>query len=468
MLTNIRIDSSSVNKFTLNQRAYELLHSSISSYPRQFQSYITHLKPSITQDKMKRTIFAEYIDEQAFPNYPSAFFSTFCSAPTSGFLDVNRSAFTSNTTIETFKDFYPIAVRWTNSKNLWLIERPPFKASITFKNARSGRSSSKVHTFDVWVPWTSMLLFSDPEKSHYNAWLYFNDGPINSVDDVLVPCFYPNMYNDGRMCLNETSVLLQQHLAETNKFDIKTIYNFIINDYMAGGWNLDLGISIFDLAVARSSSSKLKKIYSDITNQNTYLRNTKKVLSFLKYFSNLSLEEVTSIVTEMKNSFPVPMSNIIKSAENINIDSGQEYYLSQSYYYPDKYSDSPLLLDHQAYPLNYCYALIIESSYALGIDYANFSNRIRYITDPQQNEEMIREFFARSEHFSNRMLDFLCSHNIKQINKSIKDGRSYIDYKSHRENDYILVTEDSIEFITPDMSDDYFISKLTERVSANV
>jgi len=211
-----------------------------------------------------------------------------------------------------FNTFAPIAVRYTNGTNLWLIERPPFQANITYKSASSS-GQGKETSYSIWMPWTVMFLNIIPEQSYYDAYLYFNDAPISSLDDVAIPCFFPNMYGDGRMCLNQSGIMLQQHLSETNSFDIGTIYNFLINDYMTGGWNLDLGIQNFDRI--RNTSSLVKdswhrivngipgdKRYPSCTSKTGRIISKKYITNFLNYFSLSPMNSVLDIVTSVKDN----------------------------------------------------------------------------------------------------------------------------------------------------------------------
>lgn len=466
MLSNTRLQSRNITKFTSNEKAYDLWHSSIASYPHQFKSYLTdHLKMSIDESKIKRITFSDFKNDYDF--YPDVHLGTFSAIPTKGFLDLTTQAFSTKTTFEDFNDLYPIAVRWTNNKDLWLIERPPFQATVTFKNSRSNGTTQKVHTFNIWVPWTLMFLQSEPQKSSYNAWLYFNDGPLNSIDDNFIPCFYPNMYNDARMCLNQTVVLLQQHLAELNKFDIKTIYNFIINDYMSGGWNLDLGISIFELIAAKGQSS-IKSAYEKITDGYTNHRANKKVLSFLKHFSTLDLNQVMTLVSEAKKMYPISVSIFdnfkFPSSHRMNHPSD---YLANDYFYSDNYAESAIMNNTTYYPLLRQYALIIEATYANDLSFDNIIRKYRYAS-PDHSKEVkaaYDEFNHNAEEYSNRMLDFFESYHSNEL---LDLANPYIDYKNYKENPFILVTKDSIDVITPDMPTEYFTSKLTSQVFQNV
>lgn len=241
--------------------------------------------------------------------YPALYSAQLSVSPASNYFDELSSRFDSQKTF-TFDTVFPIAVRYTDNKNVWLIERPPFLANITFKNARSS-SMGNDKTYSIWMPWTVMLLVMIPEQSFYNAYLFFNDSPLTSLDEPAVPCMFPNIYADGRMCLNQTSIMLQQHLSEVNAFDPSTIYNFIINDYMTGGWNTDLGIN-FDRIVNYSTQAAKarrtivngksldKKKYPSATTPSGRLSSKKYIPNFLNYFSQAPLEEITSIVSQMK------------------------------------------------------------------------------------------------------------------------------------------------------------------------
>ncbi len=231
-----------------------------------------------------------------------------------------------------FDKFFPIAVRYTDNKNVWLIERPPFLATIDFKNSRSNSIGSPKQ-YSIWMPWTVMLLTMDPTSSFYEASLFFNDGPISSLEDKAVNCIYPNIYSGGRMCLNQTLTHLQQHLAETNSFDPATIYNFILNDYMTGGWNTDLGIGGFDKVASTSKTAAKARhtiIHGDSSQPKKYrscltptgrVSQKKYIPNFLNYFSHAPLEEIMQMVTESKNSaygFSTYQSQIESASQSVS------------------------------------------------------------------------------------------------------------------------------------------------------
>jgi len=107
--------------------------------------------------------------------------------------------------------------------------------------------------------------------------------------------------------------MLQQHLAETNSYDISTIYNFILNDYMSGGWNTDLHLSSFDLLTYYSDTfaelkNKLRfgdhnlKIKSAVSFSGRFSLK-KYYTNYFKYFSSLDLDQILSLITLAKKEF---------------------------------------------------------------------------------------------------------------------------------------------------------------------
>jgi hypothetical protein len=261
---------------------------------------------------------------------------------TESYFDYLRSSNVNNYDRSYFNELAPIAVRYTNGKDLWLIERPPFQATISYKGAGSSYSG-KSKDYKIWMPWTLMLVETKPESSYFNASLFFNDGPLTSLDDLAIPCMFPNMYGDGHMCLNQSVTLLQQYLASVNSYDISTVYNFIINDYMSGGWNTDLGIQVFDQY--RNYGDLIKNVYRTVTrgvdgdkrfppsiSKTTGRVSFKKYISnFLNYFSFAPMDELINIVAEVKETIvenskqsyysrAKTFNDIIKANEDKNID----------------------------------------------------------------------------------------------------------------------------------------------------
>jgi hypothetical protein len=153
-------------------------------------------------------------------------------------------------------NLYPIAVRYIGVNNVYVIERPPFKVSVDFKNARASYSQDPISPVEIWIPWTVMILpwndiiAGDPSTVR----LFFNDGPIESLEDKLIPGYLPNSYSDGRICWSNSfnNLLSQLNVSGPQSVDINYLYSSILNDYMMGGWNTDLNFSYQALQYSNS------------------------------------------------------------------------------------------------------------------------------------------------------------------------------------------------------------------------
>ena len=153
-------------------------------------------------------------------------------------------------------NLYPIAVRYIGVNNVYVIERPPFKVSVDFKNARASYTQDPISPVEIWIPWTVMILpwndiiAGDPSSVR----LFFNDGPIQSLEDKLIPGYLPNSYSDGRICWSNSfnNLLSQLNVSGPQSVDINYLYSSILNDYMMGGWNTDLNFSYQALQYSNS------------------------------------------------------------------------------------------------------------------------------------------------------------------------------------------------------------------------
>lgn len=456
MLDYIYANDDCITKVETDFNLRSLYYDSLSLFP---PAYLKILKESYAE---RNLAIPRCCGIAAVQNNLVPLLLDFKTVKTDTIIDSIKKTFTPSHQLNDFNDLYPIAVRYTDNKNVWLIERPPFKATVNFKNAKSNQSSKKDFTFDIWVPWTLMLLHIIPEQSYYNAYLYFNDGPLNSNEDSFIPCIYPNMYMDARMCLNETIILLQQHLSSTQSFDISTIYNFIINDYMSGGWNTDLGVGFFRNQVSRcvnkdnstltvsafksiTYGDKSKKISSALSSRGA-VSEKKFTLNFLKYFSGLSLEEVTSIVTEFKNNNEIKASNLDTVLKNVSTFNSYNH------------------LSKILFPDNFSSGSYINSKYIALIDYdhLNFLDS----NTPKANEKL--------KDIVHKIYDLLYSENLKSINKLIENDDeqsiSYVDFRNYKENNFIIITEDSVEIVDQYADVDFYFSKFPKLTleSANV
>lgn len=310
LYTNFHIDPLTCYKSMLGTNAdMRYSHRNNHNFPIEFINQINLLKPKTTFDSHFNYFDFISSNPQLEDALPTVATLDSCLNPTQKFLEFLKKDLPSPVTIDSFSNIYPIAVRYTDGKKVWLIERPPFKAQITYK--ASPASSNAEHTpLEMWMPWTVMLLIAEPEQSHYVSYLYFNDSPITSFDDLAVPCFHMNMYQDARMCLSVSYSLLQHHLSETNSYTISNIYNFILNDYMSGGWNADLGLHVFESLsryskTAQSLSLSIKNGDNDLKLKSARTATgriswKKYYKNYFQYFSNLELNEILSLITSIK------------------------------------------------------------------------------------------------------------------------------------------------------------------------
>jgi len=165
-----------------------------------------------------------------------------------------------NRSVERYQDFvYPMAVRYISENNTYVIERPPFELEIDFRMGGAHSGHPKMPAVKIWVPWTVMIFKANAfvTGSFSEAQLFLNSGPIESLDDHLVPCLYPNSYSNAKICfsnsLNDFNDVLD--LKEFEKGNIGYIYNYIFNNYMMGGWNADLEQNLVRIRYMRNNKN---------------------------------------------------------------------------------------------------------------------------------------------------------------------------------------------------------------------
>ena len=139
----------------------------------------------------------------------------------------------------------PLSVRYLDDHGTYYIERPPFKAKISYKNARAAYSGKVVDDLEIWVPWTLMVI---PSSFHLNfdptnILLLYSYKPLEDLRDTYVHSFLPNSYAHGGICWSSSFqklISLDETKNTINSFDATYWHSMIINDYMMGGWNNDL------------------------------------------------------------------------------------------------------------------------------------------------------------------------------------------------------------------------------------
>jgi len=301
---------------------------------------------------------------------------------------------------------YPMAVRYVSKNNTYVIERPPFQLDIDFRLGPAHSTAPKMDPLKIWVPWTVMVFNGNEfsSGSFSSLKLFFNDGPLQSIEDKLIPCFYPNSYPDGKICFSSSLNDFNNNL-DLSQFDqgnIGYIYNYIFNNYMMGGWNADLSFNNYRFAKAFTSnyshptidlftipyhdftfSEKMKKIvpkslingykkyYDSFFNFNNSRLINKPYKIFARNFAVLSaftLEQTLSLVSELKevpivadsyydNHNNKSVAKIIATADfNYLNDSNKKTNSIQSIY-----QNSEINLDYEYE--SYTYHIYIDNTY---------------------------------------------------------------------------------------------------------
>ena len=442
--TYTRLEDDLIYNLTISPKTAYLnsLYSPLQNLLTQRHYASPELTKMITLDRRDYGNYLNWINQSSM--YPSLHSVNFNVAHSSSYFNELSTHY--NAKQFSFDKVFPIAVRYTDNKNIWLIERPPFLANVTFKNTRSSSENSAQKQYSFWMPWTVMLLTMVPEQSYYEACLFFNDSPLNSFEENAIPCFFPNIYGDGRMCLNQTSTLLQQYLSQTNSFDPATIYNFILNDYMTGGWNTDLGIQVFDrISNISQTASKARKtmIHGDPTNKKKYpsgatpsgrISQRKYIPNFLNYFSHSSLEEITSVISEVKE----------KSSPTIGYTTYQKLidkYTAQAANF--QLYTSPFVGNNTSYSINISQDLFIDPV----ID----QRLLACQNDSQLNS------FSYEESICESLFNFLKTNFSSNISSLLQDS-TYNFYDISSPNLYLDMVEDSHQFylLDPEVQDETF------------
>jgi len=211
----------------------------------------------------------------------------------------------------------PIAIRAIKN-NVYAIERPPFKTSVRLTPSRAARVSKEASTLcEIWIPWTVSILTMPTENNPSPSFkMFYNDGPLQSLDENIIVPWTPNFHHSGEICLGETvsnfTEAVNQNIVNPNS--VTEVYHYLINDYFNGGWNLDLGGGVIynicnygigkfttnplkdsDLA-ARAASAKVKIVDS----KKPGTRDSTRVKNSYLTWSLMDLSEVLFAVSEYK------------------------------------------------------------------------------------------------------------------------------------------------------------------------
>jgi len=246
---------------------------------------------------------------------------------------------------------YPIAVRYIDDLNTYYIERPPFKKEISF-NIKKNRAIKT----SIWIPWTLTALSASPDYISHTR-LYFSNSCLNNELDKYVPAFTPNIYQDGRICFSNS---LESYNDLYSNSEIRLKYNIIFNEYMNGGWNVDLSPIFKPLCNAFDSKNKLFKNFpildkffnissKEISDANPdlniktidsafaysddyYVQSRRMYTLFFLRLSTLSLEETLSFYQQVIEFLDIADIGLeTKSFQQILLNSKLNYQSTFSY-----------------------------------------------------------------------------------------------------------------------------------------
>lgn len=225
----------------------------------------------------------------------------------------------------------PLAVRYVSpDSKIYFIERPPFQIEIDFSASSSYRPRvipKFLESAKMWIPWTVSVISLNYNSNSFTFHLYFNDGPLQSFEDKLVPCYLPNS-SSGSICMGQDSLGTTQLIQDNSS--ITDIYNHTFNSYF-GGWNCDLSSSMLNseyfLPIVERISTN-KKNAAIVSNYN-YRRHTPKYFKSLLYLlSNTSLQEHIGYITytkEKSSYYPT----LERHLQKLNLNSAN--LITQSY-----------------------------------------------------------------------------------------------------------------------------------------
>lgn len=336
--------------------------------------------------------------------------------------------------VSSYKDhLYPIAVRYVSKDNQFVIERPPFQLEVDFRLGSANSAAQKLPPTKIWIPWTVMVLkLNSLTSSDFSSVkLFFNDGPITSMDDAVLAPWLPNSYSSGSICfsnsLNDfTSVLDTDQIVDG---DLGYIYNYIFNNYMMGGWNSDLNLHFSYLNVERESDPNIVPVLYNYNNpskqtiaaissnytdpENDQSKFVKKCLSskssvtnyrnsvnaYVKHFCSLSaltLEETLQLITDVKkyrsnyaNKFTI--NNILSHASSMNNRDSQTTFINN---FNSSVMSNPLLDADHDYKVTDNYVYFETSTFlpssdngidttSLNTDYYSYSDNLYSYIGPK-------------------------------------------------------------------------------------
>lgn len=240
-------------------------------------------------------------------------------------------------------ELYPMAVRYADPQNhIYVIERPPFEVDIDFSSSKSYRKRRHPKVLDnkkMWIPWTvSVIRFYknriyrsttqnyNPNSYHYEFYLFFNNKPLSSVDDLLIPAWLPNISTNGAVCMGQDNSPVLSLTNDFNQSSLTQVYNLLFNNFFSG-WNADLAPTFIDTPSLREFRKNLQesnpkvKYPKNFTEPSNYWHyghtSSNELMNILLTVSSMDYSQISSYIDDVI-SYSDRNPNIYKLSSLIN------------------------------------------------------------------------------------------------------------------------------------------------------
>lgn len=314
-----------------------------------------------------------------------------------------------------FDELFPMAVRSHFSSlqhDHYLVERPPFQAKVDYSQNKSyyvRKYHKAIQDKEIWIPWTAMLI-SVPKNnisfSNINFFLYFNNSPISSDNDVLINSFFPNSSTgNGAMCVGST--LSNISFSKDNPPSIKDIVNIIYNDYFSGGWNSDINNRIrYNTAMLPALNRLEQKAEKHYTNSNLPLYKQKlengleevdtyayQYVDFFYCYSEMTFEEVFEYYSLIKDTYSLNNASQFTIVEDLYQHARNNFSFIRS----DSYLSHPLSSTYNVINHADSAAPVLFSDYEeinVNVSIANFDVSTHSFYDLLKHPQIISDTFS--------------------------------------------------------------------------
>ncbi len=334
-------------------------------------------------------------------------------------------------TKEHFDELLPMAVRYYHSSpagKCYLVERPPFQCKIDYSKNSSHhvrKYDKSVQGKDIWMPWTVMAIYIPNNCRSFGGItfrLHFNNAPLSSLEDTLIPSFLPNSGSSGgNICIG--AALSSINYDSDNPLHIKEIAHTIYNDYFSGGWNSDISnVILYNQAMLpalRRLEEKSEKSYTCSNlpeakialeaNQHENYHHRSYSLSYVDFFycySEMTFEEVFDYFSLLKNYYTYESRYDSSTAKELVNGSSNRSAFSSIYL-----SDRNASMTYSSSTLSYlhAYSQSLSNNYRsidVNVAIRNFKLTEHSYFDFIAHSEIIRDsFIYLFDSFSNNNID---------------------------------------------------------------